>query len=30
MPFYGQTADEAAGHLLEWLLRANHAPHGAA
>ena len=30
MPFYGQTADEAAGHLLEWLTRANRAPHGTA
>lgn len=23
MPFYGQTADEAAQHLCEWLARAN-------
>lgn len=30
MPFYGQTADEAAEHLLEWLRRANRLPHGTA
>jgi len=25
MPFYGKTADEAAGHLCDWLARANRA-----
>ena len=25
MPFYGRTADEAAGRLCEWLARANRA-----
>ena len=30
MPFYGQTADEAARLLCEWLARAHHTPTGAA
>lgn len=29
MPFYGRTADEAAGHLCDWLARA-HRSSGAA
>jgi len=30
MPFYGQTADEAARLLCEWLARAHHTSTGAA
>lgn len=30
MPFYGQTADEAARLLCEWLARAHHTAPGAA
>ena len=30
MPFYGATADEAAGHLRDWLTRAHGAASGTA